>query len=382
MDKSSSALFGLLRSSLGCGGCAGEDIGALTYAEWNRLVDIAFEGGVAALAVDGLQKLYESNPELELAIDNEALEDLKYEWFGSTLQTEDDYRAKFSQALRFASALAEKGVRCRVLKGMAFAQYYPVPEHRECGDCDVYLGSGWSVGNEVAVSIGGRYEFGTYKHSHLFLGDLMIENHRYLTDFNGTKQGKKIELLLERAIEGSAGIGSDTGSEGAPSDGGFIGDSALVRPNDYFNALFLIRHAHGNFMYGGLTLRMIYDWAALLKCCGRRLEWKRLYADLDECRLKEFAKLMISLCVEYLGTEVCPGMELCEDKALVEEVMEDTIAGGIHTKGVETFWKKCIRIARRFARIWHYRHLATESVSRMIWNNFAFSSYMKRKIEM
>lgn len=91
---------------------------------------------------------------------------------------------------------------------------------------------------------------------------------------------------------------------------------------------------------------------------------------------------MTSLCVEYLGTEICPGMELCNDKALVEEVMEDTIAGGIHTKGIETFWKKCIRIARRFVRIWHYRELATESVPRMFWNNFAFSSYLKRNIEM
>lgn len=345
-------------------------------------MDIAFEGGVAAIAVDGLQELCGHHPEVELELDSEGLEDLKYEWFGNVFDVEDEYRSRFSLASRFASALAEKGVKCRVLKGMAFAQYYSVPEHRECGDCDVYLGEGWAVGNEVAVSIGGRYEFGTYKHSHLFLGDLMIENHRYLTDFNGTKQGKKIELLLERAIEGSAGIGSGTGSKGVPSDGGFIGDSALVRPNDYFNALFLIRHAHGNFMYGGLTLRMIYDWAALLKCCGRQLDWKRLYSDLDECRLRGFARLLTSLCVEYLETEVYPGMELCEDEALVEEVMEDTIAGGIHTKGVETFWKKCIRIVRRFARIWHYRHLATESVPRMIWNNFAFSSYMKRKIEM
>ena len=367
MDKSSSALLGLLRSTLGCECCA-ENVFSLLDSDWPHLVDIVFKGGVAALAVDGLQSLYESNLGRELAINKEELEDLKYELFSSVLQAEDDYWTKFNLASTFASALAEKDVKCRVLKGVSFAQYYSVPEHRECGDCDVYLGDGWQTGNEVAVAIGGRYEFGTYKHSHLFVGDLMIENHKYLTDFNGTRQGKKIERLMERAIE-----------EG---DGEYIGDSLLLCPNDYFNALFLIRHAHGNFLYGSLTLRMIYDLAALLNCCKNRLDWNRLYSDLDECRLREFAKLMTSLCVEYLGTEICPGMELCDDEALVEEVMEDTIAGGIHTKGVETFWKKSVRIARRFARIWHYRHFATESVPRMIWNNFAFSSYMKRRIEM
>ena len=247
-------------------------------------------------------------------------------------------------------------------------QYYSVPEHRECGDCDVYLGEDWQTGNEVAEKLGGRFETGTYKHSRVQIGNLMVENHKYLTSFNGTKLGKMIERLMERAIE-----------EG---DEKYIDGSSLICPNDYFNALFLLKHDQGDFISGGLTLRMIYDWAALLKCCGWRLDWKRLYSDLEKCRLREFARLMTSLCVEYLGTEVCPGMELCDDKALVEEVMEDTIAGGIHTKGVETFWKKCIRIARRFARIWHYRSLATESVPRMIWNNFAFSSYMKRKIDL
>lgn len=372
MNKPAAVLLGLLRLSLG-NECSGEDMSALTSSEWKRLVDMAFDGGVAALAVDGFQKSIGStgspSENEELALDSEELEDLKCEWFVSVIHAEVDNRRKFVQASRFAAALANMGVKCRVLKGMSFAQYYSVPEHRECGDCDVYLGERWQTGNEVAVALGGRHEFGTYKHSHLFLGDLMIENHRYLTDFNGTKQGKRIERLLEQVMD-----------EGA--DAGYIGKSALVRPNDQFNALFLIRHAHGNFMYGGMMLRMIYDWAALLKCCRERLEWHRLYADLDECRLRRFARLLTSLCVEYFGTEVCSGMELCEDNVLVEEVMEDTIAGGIYTKGVETFWKKCIRIARRFARIWHYRHLATESVLRMIWNNFAFSSYMKRRIEM
>lgn len=192
MDNSSSALLGLLRSSLGCGGCDGEVL-SLSNSDWSRLVDIAFEGGVAAFAVDGLQKGIahdndddnDNQERLDFSLDSLELEDLKYEWFGSVFQAEDDYVNKFKQASRFASALAEKGVKCRVLKGMSFAQYYSVPEHRECGDCDVYLGPGWDVGNEMAVSIGGRYEFGTYKHSHLFLDELMIENHRYLTDFNG-----------------------------------------------------------------------------------------------------------------------------------------------------------------------------------------------------
>ena len=210
MIKNSSLIFYLLRQSLG-NSSEKIDLSALNNTDWVKLVDIAFEGGVAALAVDGLQKSFGSTGsptenEGLLELDSPELGDLKYEWFGSVFQAEEDYGNKLNQASRFASALAEKGVKCRVLKGMSFAQYYSVPEHRECGDCDVYLGEGWAVGNEVAVSIGGRYEFGTYKHSHLFFDELMIENHRYLTSFNGTKQGKKIERLMEQAIEEDFGL--------------------------------------------------------------------------------------------------------------------------------------------------------------------------------
>ena len=39
----------------------------------------------------------------------------------------------------------------------------------------------------------------------------------------------------------------------------------MVRPCVYFNALLLIRHAQGNFIQEGMNLRMIYDWAVLLR---------------------------------------------------------------------------------------------------------------------
>lgn len=363
MDNSALILLGFLRASLG-NEFNGEGVAQLSVQEWQRLVRIAFEHGVAALAMDGFGEL-----QINSLIHSDELEDLRYQWSVRVIQTEVQYEDKFIKASKFAEALKKRGAKCMVLKGMSFATYYRQPKHRESGDCDVYLGADWNTGNELAVKMGGRYEFGTYKHSHLSFGGLLVENHRYLTDFNATKQGKKIEKLLERVI--------------ADCDGRYIEDSYLVCPSDYFNALFLIKHAHGNFMDGGLTLRMLYDWAALLMCCHDRLDWSQLNVDLSECKLLRFASLMTSLCVKFFGVDPSNlGIGLCDDDALVNEVMEDTISGGINAKGVENFPQKSIRICQRFLRIWHYRTLATETVPRMIWNNFAFSSYMKRKIEM
>ena len=60
--------------------------------------------------------------------------------------------------------------------------------------------SGFNLSNEIIKQLGGKADLGTYKHSHLFLDNLMFENHHYITDFNGTKIGKTIELLLEKTI--------------------------------------------------------------------------------------------------------------------------------------------------------------------------------------
>ena len=70
---------------------------------WKALVNLAFEQGVAAIAVDGLQKLYEANPEFELDIDKPELEPLKYEWFGSCFDAEQNYAKHLGAIEKLAS---------------------------------------------------------------------------------------------------------------------------------------------------------------------------------------------------------------------------------------------------------------------------------------
>lgn len=69
---------------------------------------------------------------------------------------------------------------------MAFAQYYPNPLHRECGDLDCYMMGKKEVGDKITVELGGAMEEAGYKHSHLTYKGLTIENHLFFTDFNNT----------------------------------------------------------------------------------------------------------------------------------------------------------------------------------------------------
>lgn len=336
----------------------------LKYA-WEGVTDIAERHGVSSVVADFLECVPKEvlPPKLILLT-----------LIGKKMEQESVYQKQWDIASQFADGLDTKGVRMYVLKGIAFSTYYRNPAMRECGDCDCYLlgnngEKSYALGNETALEMGWKAAFGTYKHSHIHADGLMIENHRYLTDFDNTTQGKKIERLLEDNIKNEEGTQ--------------IWDSKLVRPCAHFNALFLIKHAHQDFIEGGLSLRMIYDWLVFLHAEQNNLDWNRLYEDMEQCRLRRFADIMTVICRDYLGLQfTADGVNPMCDKEMVEAVLKDTLRGGSHMIPNESLAHKSVRILKRFVKMWKYRRLATESVPVMIWNSFAFSSYLKRDIDM
>ncbi len=332
---------------------------SLLEADWKDFLKLAQSHGVASLVTDQLQNFpAEKRPPKYILMP----------LVGHLLQQEKRYRWQLQTANMLAEALKEKGVQMKVLKGISFSTYYHKSELRECGDCDIYLGEHFEVGNQVVCDIGGIAERGTYKHSHLLLNGLLIENHRYITDFHGTKKGVKLEQMLQKY---------------AKMPGSLINGTALVRPNAHFNAIHLLRHAHGNLMLGGMTLRMIYDWTVFLRGEQSNFDCHQLYADLEECGLRKFAEVLTGVSVRYYGLKLTNEKLLSSnDSILVERVLIDTLRDGNYLIPNESFWHKTKRICARFKRMWRFRELAIESVPMMLWNSFAFSSYMKRDIRL
>ena len=80
MTSPQQTLLYLLRLALGFPAGESVDLSALKKADWEALVDLSFDQGVAAMIVDGLQKA-DTNSLLE----SEELEDLRYELFEEDL---------------------------------------------------------------------------------------------------------------------------------------------------------------------------------------------------------------------------------------------------------------------------------------------------------
>ena len=323
-----------------------------TSADWEQLYRFSKKHGIVAFIFDAIKVVpKEFAPPKPITI----------KWIAHTLSIEDQMKKKERVAIEFAEELSKRDIQTTVLKGLAYASYYPNPYHREYGDLDCYLMGKKDEGDKITIEIGGKMEEAGYKHSHLYYKGLTIENHNYLTSFDNTKLGIKTEQLLQKHI-----------SEGCRP----IGDTKLQNPSADFNALFLIKHAQRHFIKEGICVRHLLDWAFFLKSESQNVNWEKIIPIMNECRILEFAKVMTRLCIEQLGMNI-DIESLCSPMKISDAVLAD-ILGEQPNLFHENFVQKIGRIIRRFYRMWKFRSLADESYCRLVWNSLAFSSYLKR----
>ena len=334
--------------------------------EWDALYKLAKDQGVTALVFEKLESLpAEVAPPKQLML----------QWFSHTLSIGKQMERKYLVAADFAERLAAANIPVVVLKGFAIAAYYPQPLHRECGDLDCYMLGKMAEGEAVAASFGAVVEEANYKHSHIKYKGLTIENHKYFTSFNNTARGKGTEAALKQLIFAQAPARWD--------------NSALLRPNATFNALFLAKHALRHFIDEAICLRHIMDWALFLKAEAANVDWQLLRPHLEASRVLPFAQLLTRISLRHLGLPASTPLpdwlrggcgDGAERLAHWEEMLLADTFGGHPSMAGETFLMKCKRILRRFRRIYRFRDLADETPSTLIWNAFAFSSYLHRKL--
>lgn len=365
MKKTHRIILNLLKTSV-----LGNDFAftaeTISEAEWEEMLEFAIEQGVAPVLMAEIEKL----PHTFLPPKNVLLK-----WFGYKMSWTVQYKRKFILSCNFANSLDLKGVKCLVLKGFATASYYPNPETRVFGDLDCFLVSSnaemkktmFEIGNEVARKMGYIVEDAGYKHTHIHYKNLLIENHKYFTNFNETKQGAKIERLLRNLV----------------LDGRIqrLGDTNLWKPSPEFNVIFLLKHSLGDFIANDMALKSLYDWAMFLKTEQENIDWNRMFTMLEDCKLKNFFYLMTETCMVYLGLQLhMKGLSIISQRSMVNDMINDVLYKPSVSSGHLNLWRKIPNILRRFKRQYKYRNMETESVSTLICNTIVFSPFFHRRV--
>lgn len=351
-------LFLLVRLGLGNSSARDEScevLSSLDAAGWKALIDLAFEQGMASLAVDGLQKSLEKRAEsLEFALDSPELEDLKYEWFGSVFQDEQDNKDQISVLKDMASRWAEEGCRMMLMKGQAAALYYPAPSHRTTGDIDCYFPGNYEKANSVAEKAGAIVDTHWYKHSQIHYKGEMFENHQYFVHTRDGKRGKLLNATLCSLLEG---VSYKT-----------FPDSQILLPPVMFNALFLTYHALAHFLAEGMRLKQVVDWAMFLKAEQDNIDWEKFYALCGTFHFKRFVDVMNDIAVHKLGVKVHNPL-IATDSPYTDKVLHSIFHDKdfVFGSGKSGWANRLHLVTNLFKYSWKYHQIYQDSILKQLW---------------
>lgn len=198
--------------------------------------------------------------------------------------------------LSIVSELRKHGIEPVLLKGQGISKYYPIPELRQCGDIDVYVGQenfqkSCEVIGAMSTPEDHQGDIPSLKHFHTRIGSAFIEIHRYTDVYFPHRYDLKYQKISD------AGMSSDL----VPLD---FGDTEIMTPSIDFNVFFIFNHFWHHFIADGVGLRQLCDWVRLLHVNYGKINLDYLSKVLCEMKLMKEWKIFGYIAVNTLGLPI------------------------------------------------------------------------------
>lgn len=287
---------------LGIGHCADKISGEIA---WNDMQALAEQQGLYAIVLDGVEKQPASlRPP----------QDLLLEWIGEVLQ---NYEYRYNEYLRAIVKMARfynsHGYKMMVLKGYGCSLDWPRPEHRPCGDIDI-----WQFGRQKEADAAMVREKGIevdnshHHHSVFNWGEFTVENHYDFINVYHHKSNAELEGIFKE-------LGQDD-THYVEVEG-----ERVYLPSQNLHALFLLKHTMNDFTSFSMTLRQLLDWAFFVEKHGADIDWKWLVGMLKKFHMNEFFNTINAICVENLGFEASIFHSVQFEPILRDRVLNDIL---------------------------------------------------------
>lgn len=342
--KTDNSLFYLVR--LGISHRASPPV---TVTDWEAVKALAVQHGLSAVALDGVYHLPENKrPE----------EDLLQKWLQ---EVRDGFETRYFDYCRviaqMSKFLSSKGIRMMVLKGYACALDWPKPEHRPCGDIDL-----WTFGKaqevEDAVIEGRGIDVTTDRHhySSFHWWKFLVDNHYTLINTYHHKTTVALEKILEKLAEDD-------------SHSAEISDQKVYLPSPDMHALLLLRHAFSHFAAGDISLRQVLDWGFHVQAHSSEIDWPWLVGVLASFGMHRMFNIFNAICVEDLGFSASLFPELRFSPMLKDRVLAEILSPEFTGETPSAFFPRiAFRYRRWRANAWKHRLCYRESLWSAFWS--------------
>ena len=317
---------------------------------WQAIKALADKQGLTAIVVDGIEKLPDTKrPPKELL----------FQWIGEVIQNYENRYKLYQRAIAdLAGWYNAHGYKMMVLKGYACSLNWSKPEHRPCGDIDIWLfGKQKEADETLRQAQGPGFKIDKSHHHHTVFSwhGFTVENHYDFVNIYAERSSRELEVLFKE-------LGMD--------------DSHLIDvccetvylPSPNLHALFLLRHMVSHFAAAEISLRQVRDWAFFIEKHGKEVDWNWLQKMLEKYHMKEFFNLVNAICVEDLGFSagLFPTIQFLP--SLKERVLDDILEPAFTSAEPKGFIHRMIYKYKRWqGNAWKQEMCYGESRWEMFW---------------
>ena len=317
--------------------------------DWNELKVLAEKHGLSAVVLDGIERLPEQQRPPKVFL---------LEWIGETLQ---GYEYRYELYCRAIAEMAgfynSHGYKMMVLKGYACGLDWPKPEHRPCGDIDIWqFGQQKEADEALAKEKGIEIDSSHHHHTVFYWRDFMVENHYDFINVHHHKSNAEVEQVLK-----------DLAKDDSHSVEVF-GEKVYL-PSANLHALFLLKHTMIHFAAEGISLRQLLDWGFFMQAHQQEIDWTWFLERIERFGMTTMFNIFNAICVEDLGFDSAVFHQVRFSPFVKDRVMEEILTPIFGIDLPKSFFS---RIAFKFRRwkgsAWKHELCYKESMWSAFWS--------------
>lgn len=273
------AFFSLLRAGLW--NIAAEEVYfPLSDKQWLEIFQIAYKQTVQGIIYDGI---------ITLRVELYPPKSLMLKWIVAIDNIENQNHRMSKRIKELFGFFAENKLDAYLLKGHSVASCYPQPDHRVCGDIDVYFSKSedrkrahsllMERGIQIKKTPGYSTEY-TWK-------ETLVEHHEKMLDVHNPFVIKGLQILARREYSRSAEIKME--GENVPS------------PSPLMTTLLVNTHILKHTLSFGIGLRQLCDSAMICYAYHNQVDGIQLKKIYKQIGILRWIHVLNQVLVKYLG---------------------------------------------------------------------------------